>query len=298
MTNSDTRNIRQLFREWRQGDKAAGSVMAQRFADWYYAVATSRLGEARGSQPCQVACQRFGEGVVEVRESRNLVPWAHGLLKEELAKAGDRATDGDEPNAYTGNQRPKALLARVRQSLPGEVALLEAVYGRRTAEAEVQRLAAPFGGHPVGVLHARYAVKRWLRDQAGLPMQVAPETPVLDRAPLPLYECAGMAGPEEEATFEQWMITDLDLCRDVAEFSQFALALRGGLPAAAPVVAPAAASASAAPASASRAPTAAAAPETGGSVSKGAAVGGAVLVVGVVGLVGLVAALALAFWLL
>jgi hypothetical protein len=40
-----------------------------------------------------------------------------------------------------------------------------------------------------------------------------------------------MASPQEEINFEQWMISDLDLCRDIAEFAHFAIALRGGLPA-------------------------------------------------------------------
>jgi hypothetical protein len=40
-----------------------------------------------------------------------------------------------------------------------------------------------------------------------------------------------MATPQEEINFEQWMISDLDLCRDIAEFAHFAIALRGGLPA-------------------------------------------------------------------
>jgi hypothetical protein len=82
------------------------------------------------------------------------------------------------------------------------------------------------------------------------------------------------------------MITDLDLCRDVAEFSQFALALRGGLPAPAP--------ARAAP----ETKPAVATPESGVPVGKGAALGGAVLVVGVLGLLALMAVLALAYVLL
>ena len=48
MSSTDTRSTRELFRAWRSGDGEAGQVMAQRFADWYYAIATSRLGEAAG----------------------------------------------------------------------------------------------------------------------------------------------------------------------------------------------------------------------------------------------------------
>ena len=47
MSGMDSRSTpRQLFREWRQVamPKPVPGSMAQRFADWYYAIATSRLG--------------------------------------------------------------------------------------------------------------------------------------------------------------------------------------------------------------------------------------------------------------
>lgn len=229
MSQPDTRTTKQLYREWRAGDRTAGAAMAQRFADWYYAVAVSRLGESRGSGPCQAACQRFAEGVVSVKESRSLVPWAHRLIQEELEKSGHRAADGDEPNAYTNQQSPKALLVRARESLPAELELLELCYSGGDPD-RVEALAAPLGGNPLGVLLARYRVKQWLRDEAKVPFDVAPDDPVLDRAPLPLYESAQMSSPAEEESFEQWMISDIDLCRDIAEFAHFAIALRGGLP--------------------------------------------------------------------
>jgi hypothetical protein len=231
-TAAEARSIKDLFREWRGGDRDAGAAMAQRFADWYYAIATARLGESKGDQPCKVACQRFTQGVAEVKEARNLVAWAHDLIREELDRAGHRATDGDEPNPYTANQKPKQLLARCAIALPAEVGLLAATYGGKASRDEIERMAAPFGGNPLGVLRARYRVKAWLRDQHGVPFHVAPEHPVLDRAPLPLYESGRMATAAEEANFEQWMISDFDLCRDIAEFAHFAIAMRGGLPAA------------------------------------------------------------------
>ncbi|MEZ4321089.1 MAG: hypothetical protein R3F61_26655 [Myxococcota bacterium] len=220
MAETDTRSIKVLFREWRQGDAEAGQIMAQRFADWYYAIATSRLGEDTGREPCETACRKFGEGVASVSESRALVAWAHKIIQEELSDKGDRVTDGDDANAYTGNQRPKTLLARARQALPSEVGLLERCY-RHGTEENIE---------PLPVLKARYKVKQWLRDNQGVPFDVAPDEPVLDRAPMPLYESGRMATPAEEVNFEQWMISDLDLCKDIAEFAHFAIALRGGLP--------------------------------------------------------------------
>lgn len=222
MSGTDTRSIKVLFREWRQGDAEAGQIMAQRFADWYYAIATSRLGEEAGRVPCEVACSKFGEGVASVSESRNLVTWAHKIIQDELAGKGARVTDGDAANAYTGNQRPKALLARARTALPDDVAMLEACYRHGSTE----------NLEPLPVLKARYRVKQWLRSN-GVPFDVAPDDPVLDRAPMPLYESGRMATPDEEVNFEQWMISDLELCKDIAEFAHFAIALRGGLPSAA-----------------------------------------------------------------
>lgn len=233
----DTRSTQVLFREWRGGDAEAGQIMAQRFADWYYAISTSRLGESAGRVPCETACARFGEGIVQVTDARELINWAHQIVQTELDKAGSRARDGDEANAYTGNQSPKTLLAKARGALQAEVELLEATYSGSASPEQIEELAAPLGGNPLGVLKARYRVKQWLRDNAGVPFEVAPDNPVLDRAPLPLYESARMATPEEEASFEHWMISDIDLCKDIAEFAHFSIALRGGLPTEAEVAA-------------------------------------------------------------
>lgn len=229
MTTADTRSIKDLFRAWRSGDGAAGQTMAQRFADWYYAVATSRLGERGGREPCERACAKFGEGVVKQSEHRTLVKWAHEIIASEVREAGARISDGDEASTYTGGQKPKGLLISARKALGDEVKLIEAVYTGKP-DAEVEKLAEPFGGMPIGVLKARYRVKQWLRDNKKVPFEVAPNDPVLDRAPLPLYESGRMSSPAEEDTFEQWMLSDLDLCKDIAEFAQFAIALRGGLP--------------------------------------------------------------------
>lgn len=234
MAETDPRSTKQLFNDWRKGDGQAGQAMAQRFADWYYAITTSKLGEARGREPCDAACSRFGEGIVGVTDPKQLVQWAHEIVQKELAAAGARATDGDEPNAYTGDKYPKELLQRAREALPAEVRLLEASYGGKAEKADLDALAEPLGGNPIGILKARYRVKAWLRDNQQVPFEVAPENPVLDRAPLPLYESGRMATPNEEVNFEQWMISDLDLCRDIAEFAHFAIALRGGLPSGAP----------------------------------------------------------------
>ena len=285
----DTRNTQVLFREWRGGDAEAGQIMAQRFADWYYAISTSRLGESGGREPCETACARFGEGIVNVTESRELVNWAHQIVQAELQKAGSRARDGDEANAYTGNQSPKKLLVQTRAALKSEIELLEATYSGSATPEQVEELAAPLGGNPLGVLKARYRVKQWMRDNAGVPFEVAPDDPVLDRAPLPLYESARMATPEEETSFEHWMISDIDLCKDIAEFAHFSIALRGGLPTDAEM---AAQKASAPAKSSNRQPD-----SGGGGVGAAAARGGVgIAVVGLVGVVLLLAALGAGYY--
>jgi hypothetical protein len=250
--SKDTRPTKELFRLWRGGDGAAGQIMAQRFADWYYAIATSRLGERAGREPCEKACQRFGEGVVNQTDAKQLVKWAHDLIAVELAGRGARASDGDEATAHTGNQRPKALLVKAREAHPAELELLAEVY-RGGDAARMSALAEPFGGMPLGALRARYVVKAWLRDHGQVPFAITPTEPNLDLAPLPIYESGRMASAAEEANFEQWMLSDIDLCKDIAEFAQFAIALRGGLPApaAAPTPKPAVNAADAPPAAAS-----------------------------------------------
>jgi hypothetical protein len=227
---SDKRPTKQLFREWRQGDAEAGQTMAQRFADWYYAIATSRLGEDKGKAPCDRACAAFGEGVVNITEGRELVRWAHGLIQTELGTSGARVLDLDEANAYTGNKRPKALLVEARKTLAAEIELLEMAYGTTGNAEKLDELAEPLGGNPIGILKARYAVKAHMKDCLSVPFEVTPDQPVLDRAPLPLYESGRMASEAEEQSFEEWMLSDIDLCRDIAEFAHFSIALRGGLP--------------------------------------------------------------------
>jgi len=276
------RNITQLFKDWHGGDANAGNLMAQRFADWYYAIATSRLGEAAGAAPCQNASQAFLGGVAAIKDPRELVKWAHKLISAEVETLGSRATDGDESNGYTGDKRPKVLLANARRALPDEMRLLEAVYGGKVSNEQIDELSESLGGNPLGVLKARYRVKQWLRDNEQVPFEVAPDKPILDRAPLPLYEANRMATPNEEASFEQWMLSDIDLCRDIAEFAVFSIALRGGVPQAA-----------ASPKSSPKAgPTAVA--EAGGSNAAMAIAGGG-LIVGIVIVVIVVLAVAAYF---
>ncbi|MBK7760774.1 MAG: hypothetical protein IPI35_31075 [Deltaproteobacteria bacterium] len=106
--------------------------------------------------------------------------------------------------------------------------LLDRAYDRKVPLDDVKALANEAGGYPIAVLQARYALKRVLRSQYNVQFTEVPDQPNLDWGPLPLYECGRMDGTNEEKSFETWMLSDLSLCKDIAEFSSFAIALRGG----------------------------------------------------------------------
>ncbi len=220
MPAPETRTTKQLFRHWRAGDADAGGAMAQRFADWYFAVATTHLGESAGGSACRESCRRFEKGIISITDAARLIPWAHAIVREEIDKQGGRVEDADEPGAYTNRRAPKELLLDARAAIPDAVASLEALYSDKQRPAD-----------PVAALTHRHTVKQWLRDHAQVPFRQAPEVPDLDRAPLPLYESGSLGSSREEAELEAWMLTDVDICQDVAEFAPFAIALRGGLPA-------------------------------------------------------------------
>lgn len=222
--------VQDLFKRWRNdGDAQAGMEMAQKFSDWYYAITAARLGDRAGRQPLELACQAFEQGIVQVTRTSDLVDWAHGLVDRAAHGAGGRLSGGDFPNGLTGNRSPTALLQAVRGRLTVEQSeLLALTFSGATPLDVLASRAEQAGGMPHAILEARYALKRVLRDQAQVPLQVVPERPNLDLAPLPLYEAARMETAEEEASFEKWLISDIELCKDVAEFAAFAHALRAG----------------------------------------------------------------------
>jgi hypothetical protein len=226
----------QLFKQWRfSGDAAAGQQMAQRFTDWYYAVSTARLGDAHGRAPMQRACLRFQQGIVNISEPGELADWAHAIIADEIREAGGRIGGGDFPNALTDRRPPSELLAEARGQLaPAQLELLALTYDAAVPMSEVTRAADALGGMPVAVLEARHALKQALRAN-GVKLSEVAERPNLDCAPLPVYESGRMTNPTEEANFEKWLLSDLSLCKDVAEFAAFALSIRtGALRAAAP----------------------------------------------------------------
>lgn len=229
MADLASASTQQLFNLWRQGDAHAGQAMAQRFSDWYYAVSASRLGDTNGRGPLQRACVRFQQGILSVSSPGDLVEWAHGLIAEEVGVAGGRIPGGDFPCALTQERSPSDLLHEAARALPpAETRLLAQAYDADVSLDEVKKQAEAQGGYPLAVLRARYAVKRALRDGASVPFSVVPESPNLDAAPLPLYEAGRMTNPAEENGFEKWMLSDMTLCKDIAEFGVFAQALRAG----------------------------------------------------------------------
>lgn len=228
MSELNTVAPQQLYRQWRGGDAASGQAMAQRFSDWYYAVTACRLGDQHGRTPLQRACTRFQQGIVSVTNPNDLADWAHGILSEELRMAGGRIPGGDFANALTRGRLPSEILARARSAMPAaQVRLLAHAYDARYPFERVAKEAEALGGMPFAVLDARYALKRWLRKD-GVSFSETPENPNLDYAPLPLYEAGRMSNSSEEDGFEKWMLQNMSLCTDIAEFGVFALSLRNG----------------------------------------------------------------------
>lgn len=249
MAESADVTVQQLFKKWRSGDAESGQSMAQRFSDWYYAIAAVNLGDRKGRQPLDRACQAFAQGIVNIQRPGDLVEWAYGLIQQEVGNAGGRSSAGDVGNALTGNRPPSKLLREARRGLdPDQVQLLHLVYSGSTDAAAIDRLAEGQGGMPVAVLRARYTLKRLLRTNANVGFQETPLELNLDRCPLPMYEAGLLANAEEVDAFEKWMLGEASVCRDVAEFAAFTHALRAGLlvgddreveqPAAAPALTP------------------------------------------------------------
>lgn len=215
-------DVKVLFKQWRSGDPDAGIEMAQRFSDWYYAITVMHLGDNRARAPLETACKLFAQHIMEVTNAEDLIDFAHQIVIDELRSAGGDSPGGDFPNKITEFQSPSALLHQVSTALtPEQLHLLHLTY---TGQGDIMDIDQSM---PFPALEARHALKRVLRD-TGIQFDTLPPEPDLDRAPMPLYESRRLASPEEERRFEQWLLTDHDLCTDIAQFSSFAHALRAG----------------------------------------------------------------------
>jgi hypothetical protein len=221
--------VQDLFKLWRSGDADAGQAMARRFNDWYYAVATSRLGDENARLPLEKACAAFVTGIPVITRAPDLVPWAHSVLKKHVHEQ-PRISGGDFQNGLTGSRKPTDLLREARFHMKeSHVEMLCMAYSADVSDEELESGAeATEEGWPMALLSARYALKRILKDTLGVGFSVVPAHPNLDCAPLPLYESDRMATDEEDSLFEQWLITNEELCRDLAEFATFSHALRVG----------------------------------------------------------------------
>jgi len=229
MSNQGQTSLPNLFKQWRGGDAVAGQEMARRFSDWYYAITVSRLGEVDGRGPLKRSCDRFAAEIVTLNSASKLMDWAQSIIQDELDAAGGRIPGGDFPNALTERRSPSELLRAAWDELPYEqLQLLAHAYDASYPLDRLQEEAEEAGGYPIAVLRARLELKRWLRDARGIPLAVVPDEPDLDCAPMPIYEAGRMTTPIEEARFERWMLSRFDLCRDVAEFAVFSLAIRAG----------------------------------------------------------------------
>ncbi|HMV69751.1 MAG TPA: hypothetical protein PKA64_23110 [Myxococcota bacterium] len=219
MAKAEQSSPETLFHHWRRGDETAGKAMAQRFTDWYYAMAVSRLGEPQGEAAFRSATSRFSKGVLKQEDPRRLLSWAHQIARKQIHGQLDqgRPVRGDLPNAFTRRRPPSSMLQEARTHLPEPMSILDRCYRGGGGDAD-----------PLRILRARYALKSWLRAHMDVPFRVTPHEPDPDRAPLTFYEAGRMTNESEETLFELYMLNDQEICQDVAEFAHFAMALRSG----------------------------------------------------------------------
>lgn len=222
MAETPAQEVKALFKRWRSGDADAGVSMAQRFSDWYYAITVMRLGDQHARVPLERACQMFAQRIMDITNADELIDFAHRIVLDEVQQAGGRAQGSDNPNAMTNGQPPSVLLAKASAGMPPEqIQILNQIYAGGAASGD----QAP---SPIAALQARHALKLWLSRNAKVPFTVLPSEPVLDHAPLPLYEGACLQSDDEERMFEHWLLKDIELCKDIAEFSAFAHTIRAG----------------------------------------------------------------------
>jgi hypothetical protein len=220
MAEASTHDVKALFKRWRSGDADAGVSMAQRFSDWYYAITVMRLGDQNARAPLERACQTFAQRIMDITNADELINFAHQIVLEEVRQAGGSAMGTDSPNAMTSGMTPSTLLSQAVGKMPR--AQLDILHKTYTGNSPLS------ASQPIEALTARHDLKVWLNKNAEVPFSVLPDTPALDQAPLPIYEAARLQSLDEEYAFEQWLLSDIDLCKDIAEFSAFAHAIRSG----------------------------------------------------------------------
>jgi hypothetical protein len=218
-----------LFKRWKSGDADAGQEMAQRFSDWYFAIAAVRHGEQRSRPGLEKACQLFAQGIGSVHQAQDLEEWAYGLLNGELQALESLPRGADEPSRLTGSRLPSRLLRRcvAEAECPG-LPLLAMAWNPEIPTAQLMELAEASGGFPLSILKARYELKAWLSEKEAVPFAETPGQSNLDYLPLPLYE-AGRLSAEEARNFEHWLLQDPALRKDAMEFSNFSMALHDGV---------------------------------------------------------------------
>jgi len=216
-----------LYNAWKSGDAAAGQAMAQRFSDWYFAIAVARYGEQASREGLERACQLFAQGIASVENAAELESWALAILDAELQ--GLTQEGGvDHACRLTGNRLPsRLLLSAVAEAECKGLPLLALTWSPNVTEEELRHAAEEAGGFPIAILKARYELKQWLGMKEAVPFPDLKSDANLDYLPLPLYE-AGRLPDEEAAAFERWMLSDADLRKEVSDFSCFSLAMRSG----------------------------------------------------------------------
>lgn len=211
-----------LFKQWRAGDPDAGVTMAQRFTDWYYTIAVMWLGESNARPALEAACQIFAQRIMDVENQEELLDFAHNIIFEQLNQAGGRAPGSDVPSPLTNNRTPSSLIVEASSQLSAEqIRILHQTY---TGQGDPLQIDPQM---PVAALEARQALKSRLQ-ASGISFGTMNSLNEPDQAPLPLYEAHRLRTDDENWLFEQWLLSDIDLCKELTEFAPFSSALRAG----------------------------------------------------------------------
>ena len=218
--------IHDLFNHWRNGSGEAGQTMAQRIADWYYAIAVTHLGEADGQDACESACGQFSANAANFSSSSELVHWCQDTIHHTMGRHTPGVASMTMTGTFTLDCPPRELLAIAWQELPDDMLILAHCYGGDTDMKTLTSLSEQGSGFPLEILNARTRLKTWLHSQHDVPFSISESAISADWATMPIYESGRMTDPMEIRQFESWLLDTPDLSRDIAEFAHFAIALR------------------------------------------------------------------------
>mgnify|MGYP000007852221 CR=1 FL=1 len=155
-------SVHDLFNRWRNGSSEAGQEMAQRVADWYFALAVTHLGEEQGQVACEAACSTFSTGAANFASSEELVHWCQDTIHHAMGRKRPGVASMTMSSSFTLDCPPKELIAIAWQELPEELLILTHCYSSKTKVSALVELCEKGDGYPLELLKARDRRKTWL----------------------------------------------------------------------------------------------------------------------------------------